>query len=62
MEKHKIQEHLSKLKEIQREIGEHARSEQHVERQRLLKLIDAELLDAIHNLTELLNFEERQRV
>ncbi len=54
MEKDKITQLHQRLKEIQREIDRLKRDEDHVERERLLKMIDAELLDAIHNMENLL--------
>ena len=54
MDKDKITQLHQKLKEIQREIDRLKRDEDHVERERLLKMIDAELLDAIHNMENLL--------
>ncbi len=54
MEKSDVQELHRKLMAIQKEIDRLKREESHVERERLLKMIDAELLDAIHNIENLL--------
>ncbi|MEJ2635294.1 MAG: hypothetical protein P8184_08385 [Calditrichia bacterium] len=46
------------LKQIQIKIQEFKQKETHLEKNRLLKLIDAEIMDAIHNLNNLGNLLE----
>lgn len=54
MDKKEITAILQDLKAVQRQIERLKEQETHLERQRYLKLIDAELLDALHNLKNLL--------
>jgi len=47
------------VKEIQRKIEIAKNSETHLEKNRLLKLIDAELMDALHNLESLIKITRK---
>ena len=54
MEQAAYREIYQVVKEIQKKIEKAKNSETHLEKNRLLKLIDAELMDALHNLNELI--------
>ncbi len=53
MNRPEIGQLLKDLKQILESIEEAKENEKHIEKQRLLKLIDAELMDALHNLEKL---------
>lgn len=55
MNKDKLQVLRNDLRNIQKVIEKFKYQETHLEKIRLLKMIDAELLDALHNMEELLN-------
>ncbi len=58
MKKGEITQLSDGLKQIQIKIQEYKQKETHLEKSRLLKLIDAEIMDAIHNLNNLGNLLE----
>ncbi len=47
------------VKEAQKKIETAKNRETHLEKNRLLKLIDAELMDALHNLESLIKITEK---
>ncbi|GAB4365378.1 MAG: hypothetical protein Kow0042_04620 [Calditrichia bacterium] len=48
------------LQSVQRKIENYKHTETHLEINRLLKLVDAELLDALHNLEKLLEILDQE--
>jgi hypothetical protein len=54
MNKDELQVLRNDLRNIQRVIEKYKYHETHLEKIRFLKMIDAELLDALHNIEELL--------
>lgn len=53
MNRPEIEKLLNDLKKILKSIEEVKQHEKHLEKKRLLKMIDAELMDALHNLEKL---------
>lgn len=53
-----LQEIYFQVRELQKQISRMSQLESHMEKQRLLKLVDAELMDALHNLQLLLEFPD----
>lgn len=51
---------FQELKQIRRKIENGKHREKHIEKNRLFKLIDAELMDALHNLEKLINLTGEQ--
>jgi hypothetical protein len=57
MNRPEIEKLLNDLKKILKSIEEVKEHEKHLEKKRLLKMIDAELMDALHNLEKLREME-----
>ena len=54
MKSNELVDLTKKIKDIQKSIEKYKQRESHFEKSRLLKLIDAELMDALHNLEYLI--------
>ncbi len=55
MKRQEISQAFDELKNIQKKIDAQQQIETHLEAKRLLKMIDAELMDALHNMQALLD-------
>jgi hypothetical protein len=57
MNRPELEKLLTDLKKILKSIEDFKEHEKHLEKKRLLKMIDAELMDALHNLEKLQEME-----